>query len=156
MQFFNTYIRELGSEAISFPLQFTTKKLPNVPQLAVVYRPTSNKNQSGNYTLHIPHYTGNKSPNISPHTKGNHWAKYTCKDGASILVYCSSKAEAIRVARELNRYVKPKFKSSEKNPSTGYMEHEPNKVVKVKPVRADYYREGKKFNPHPDWRYYFR
>ena len=155
MQFFNTYIRELGADTVSFPLQFSTKKLPNVAQLALIYRPTNKQSQSGNYTLHIPQYTGNKNPKVSSHTKGNYWAKYTCKDNASILVYCSSKAEAIRVARELNRYVTRKYKSDEANPSTGYMEHEPNKVVKVKPIRADYYKAGTKFHPHPDWRKYF-
>jgi len=156
IQFFQTYIRQLDDELLTLPLQYTTKKLPGVAQLAIIYRPTSKSNESGNYTLHIPHYTGNKNPRFSSHTKGNHWAKYTCKDGASILVYCSSKAEAIRVARQLHRYVSKKYKSDEVNPSTGYMEHEPNKVVKVKPIRADYYQAGKKYNPDPDWRYYFR
>lgn len=136
-------------------MQFNTRVLPNISQLAVIYRPIERGNKSGNYTLHIPHYNGNKAPQISPHKKGNYWAKYTCKDGASILVYCSTKAEAVKVARELNRYVNAKYKSTQKNPSTGYMEHEPNKEIKVKPLRADYYKQGKKNQISPTWRYYF-
>ena len=154
IQFFNQYISK-NQEAVTLPLQYNTRVLPNISQLAIIFRPTSKKSKSGNYTLHIPHYSGNKSPNMSGHTKGNYWAKYTCKDGAGVLVYCNSKAEATKIAREMNRYVDSKYRSDSSNPATGYMAHEPNKIVKVKPIRADYYKEGKKNQIVPDWRYYF-
>ena len=153
IQFFNQYIDR--QEAVTLPLQYNTRVLPNISQLAVIFRPTSKESKSGNYTLHIPHYSGSKTPNISVHTKGNHWAKHTCKDGASILVYCKTEAEAVKIANQMNRYVDSKYKSSSSKPATGYMAHEPNKVVKVKPIRADYYKEGKKNQIIPDWRYYF-
>ena len=154
IQFFNQYVNR-QQFTVSLPLQYNTRVLPNIPQLAVIFRPTSKSNKSGNYTLHIPHYNGNKSPKISTHTKGNYWAKYTCKDGAPIMVYCSSKAGAVQLAREMNKYVESKYRSDELEPATGYMAHKPNKIVKVKPVRADYYKQGKKNHITPTWRYYY-
>lgn len=154
IQFFHHYIRN-EEMPLTLPLQYNTRVLPNISQLAIIFRPTSKKSESGNYTLHIPHYNGNKSPNISGHTKGNYWAKYTCKDGASILVYCQTEAEAVKIAKQMNKYVDSKYKADLIKPATGYMAHEPNKIVKVKPIRADYYKEGKKERVTPDWRYYF-
>ena len=156
MQFFAQYIQKTDDELLSLPLQFKTRVLPNIPQLAIIFRPTDKKIRTGNYTLHIPHYNGSKTPSISGHTKGNHWAKFTCKDGAGVMCYASSKATAIKIVTEMNRYVSRRYKSDQLKPSTGYMEHEPNKKVKVKPIRADYYKDGKKNNPVPDWKYYFR
>ena len=154
IQFFKNYVQ--SNETLSLPLQFNTRVLPTIPQLAIIFRATSKTNKSGNYTLHIPHYSGNKTPRISSHTKGNYWAKYTCRDNSSILVYCNTKAEAIKIAKQMNHYVERKYKSAQLNPSTGYMEHEPNKIVKVKPVRADYFPTGKQNNPYPEWRYNFK
>lgn len=156
IHFFRSYVANKEDEILSFPLQYQTHKLPNIAQLAVIFRPTDKYNESGNYTLHIPHYNGNRSPNLTKHTKGNHWAKFTCKDGAAVMAYCSSKAEAIRVVMEMNRYVDRQYKSNEAKPSTGYISHEPFKELKVKPIRADYFPTGKKKGEPPNWRFYFR
>lgn len=156
IQFFQSYINRNEDDILTLPLQYNTRVLPGISQLAIIYRPTSKESESGNYTLHIPHYSGTKTPKISGHTKGNHWAKYTCKDGASIMVYCNSEAEAIKIAKELNRYVERKYKSSEIKPATGHMNHKPNKVVKVTPSRADFYKNGKENNRLSDWKYYFK
>lgn len=155
MQFFANYIARRQDETLSLPLQFNTRVLPNISQLAVIFRPVDKKSRSGNYTLHIPHYNGSPSPRISGHTKGNHWAKITCKDGASIMVYCKVKAEAEQIAREMVRYVERRYKPDVIRPATGYMAHEPNKIVRVKPIRADYYAEGKKNQVVPTWRHYY-
>ena len=155
MQFFANYINKKTDDILTLPLQYQTRPLPGVPQLAIIYRPTAKSSKSGNYTLHIPHYNGSRTLNITPHRKGNHWAKFTCQDKSSILVYCSSKAEAVRVATELNRYVDKKYKSEQIKPSTGYMEHKPNKIIKVAPLRADFYQTGKANQTAPNWKYYF-
>lgn len=154
MQYFANYVNQRTDELLSFPAQFQTRVLPEIPQLAIIFRPVQ-ESRSGNYTLHIPHYNGNRIPRVSQHTKGNWWAKFTCQDKASIMVYGSSKTEAIRVATELNRYVELKYKSSQIKASAGFMEHKPNKKIKVKPVRADFYSTGKQNRITPDWRYYF-
>ena len=150
------YFAQLADPVISFPTQFQTRVLPEVSQLAIIFRPTDKNSRSGNYTLHIPHYNGIRTPNIPKYKKGNYWAKFTCTDKSSVIVYASSKAEAIRVAKSLNRYVKPKYKSDEIQPSTGFMAHTPFKELIVEPIRADYYPKGKQNRITPEWRYYFK
>lgn len=150
------YFNQLDKEEfpISFPAQFNTRVIPEIPQLAIIFRSVK-PSESGNYTLYIPHYNGNKSPKIPRYKKGNYWAKFTCTDKSSVIVYASSKAGAIRIATSLNRYVKTKYKSEQLKPSTGYMEHKPYKELNVKPVRADYYPRGKQDRIIPEWRHYF-
>jgi hypothetical protein len=155
MAFFKQYVDFADREALTLPLAIQTRVLPERAQLAVVFRPVDPKVRSGNYTLHIPHYNGNRSPSFSAHTKGNSWGKTTLKDGSSIMVYCSTKSEAEKTVKQLARYVETRYLPSPVLVATGEMPHKPFKVLRVSPHRADYYPEGRKNSHAPAWRHYF-
>ncbi len=140
----------------SFPEGWQIKKGENISQLAIIFRPEDKNNKSGNYLTHIPHYNGSSKPNIPSYRKGDFWARWRLADNSHIIVFASSKAESIRVIRNLERYVKPSFRTNE-TPwlVTGQASTGTYKTLKVKPVRADYYPKGKE-ELIPQWRYYFK
>ncbi len=156
--FFWLYLK--GIDAIS-SMPFQWQMLPEFdrPQLAVIFRVQERKNKSGNYTLHIPHYNGNRQPEIPEYTKGNWWARVILKDNSKLTVYAQTKTEAERVIDKLTHYIDRKYLVEHSKPSFGYMEHKPFKEIKVKPHRADFYSQGKKDSSGKrndiSWRYYF-
>ena len=123
-------------------------------QLIVVFRPSDPKNKSGNYSLSIPHYNGNKKPNIPSYKKGNHQAKVILKDNSKIVVNAATKAIAESVLKKLLKYVKSEYRTD--RISTGEIKSKIYKEVAVKPYRADYYQQGKENAiGGADWRIYF-
>lgn len=151
MQCFKDYIeRSTPQDLIAFPLSWSTKLHPEIPQLAIIYTSPDPKNRS-TYSLHIPHYNGSRNPRFKPHTKGNWWGIYKLRDGSRLTAYCYSKAEVERVIREMMRYVEKRYLPDSKKIPTGYMPHKPFKTIDVRPVRAQYYSKGKKNNRYPDW-----
>lgn len=152
MAFFKQYIDV--ENLLALPLIWQTNLMPGIPQLAIIFKPVEKKNYS-RYTLHIPHYNGNRSPNITSHTNGNFWGIYKLKDGSKLNAYGSSETEVSRTIREMMRYVGKKWLPDTKKIATGYMPHEPFKRIKLKPIRADYFPEGRKNNPYSEWSYYF-
>ena len=155
MLYFNHYIRadNKATDAIaSIPESWNLKAEGCRKQLAIIFRAVDQKNRSGNYTLHIPHYTGNRNPKITNYTKGNYWAQLTLSDNSHIQVNARTEAEALRVIRELQKYVQKKYLTDCLR--TGQYKNDPFKEIVVKPMRADYYPTGNK-NLQPEWKYYF-
>jgi hypothetical protein len=82
------------------------------PQLAIAYRPVERKKLSylryqGNGLLHIPHFDPKaEALKIPNYTIGQYSCKYTCKDGANIIVNASTEAGALEHVKALARYVK--------------------------------------------------
>ena len=156
MTYFKNYVDFVSREVLSLPLAMQTKTLTNRPQLAIVFRSTEPKSRSGNYTLHIPHYNGDRTPRITAHTKGNYWAIYRLKDGSPLKAYCSTATEAERTVREMIKLVNKRYLPDTKQIATGEIAHKPFKKLRVRPVRADYYPEGHHQGSVPKWRYYFK
>ena len=153
MTYFSNYLaKDLSA---TYPEGWQVKKGQNIPQLVIVYRSTEPKNKSGDYPLYIPHYNGSRSPNIPAYSKGDHWARWILKDNSRIIVNAKTEAEALRVIRRLEKYVERKFQTLE-TPwlTTGEAAKGTYKKIKVAPIRADYYPEGKQ-NGLPQWRTYF-
>ena len=83
------------AEAIaSLPINYNLPSTKNnIPQLAIVFR-AENKNRRGNYTIHIPHYNGNKSPNIESYLKGQFGSSVQLKDKSRITIFSNSHENA--------------------------------------------------------------
>jgi hypothetical protein len=152
MLYFSGYLER--DNVNSFPEGWEIKKGQNIPQLAIIFRDTNKNSNSGNYTLHIPHYNGDKTPKLPTYNKGDYWAKWILKDNSQLLVNGSTEAEAIRAISILEKQVETKFRT-DKIPwlKVGHYTTDTIKRIKVAPIRADYYPNGKE-NSYPKWRYY--
>lgn len=151
--YFSNYLN--AENVTSYPEGWLLKKGQDIPQLAIIYRDTDKKTRSGNYTLYIPHYNGDKTPNIPAYSKGDYWARWILKDNSQLLVNGKTEAEAIRVINKLESYVDRKFNTKEiTGLKVGRYIRGTVKEIKVAPLRADYYSEGKE-NAVPKWRHYF-
>lgn len=138
----------------SYPDGWQIKKGQNIPQLAIIYRDINKKSQSGNYTTYIPHFNGTKNINIPSYDKGDYWARWILKDNSQIIINARTEAEAIKVVKRLERYVEKKYQTPEQPwLTTGKLATGTIKKIKVAPIRADYYPEGKE-NSSPKWRKY--
>jgi hypothetical protein len=153
MLYFSSYLNT--DNVASYPEGWLVKRGQDIPQLAIIYRDTDKKSISGNYTLYIPHYNGNKQPNISNYQKGDYWARWILKDNSQLLVNGNTQAEALRVIEKLERLVEPKFQTDKiTGLKVGEYSKGTIKQIKVTPIRADYYAKGKA-NNFPNWRHYF-
>lgn len=152
MLYFSNYLAV--DRVNSYPQGWEMKKGQNIPQLAIIFRDTNKNSISGDYTLHIPHYNGNKAPNLPTYSKGDYWARWILKDNSQMLVNGKTEAEALRVINILERQVETKFRT-DKVPwlKVGHYSTGTIKQIKVAPRRADYYPNGKE-NSYPKWRYY--
>ena len=150
--YFSNYLdRELLA---SYPDGWQIKKGQNIPQLAIIYRDTSPQSNSGNYTTYIPHFNGNKNINIPSYNKGDYWARWILKDNSQIVINARTENEALKVIKRLEKYVEKKYQTPEKPwLTTGKTANGTYKKIKVTPIRADYYPEGKE-NNNPKWRKY--
>lgn len=152
MLYFSNYLND--DKIVSYPEGWEMRKGRDIPQLAIIFRDTNKKSISGNYTLHIPHYNGNKVPKLPTYSKGDYWARWILKDNSQIVVNGKTEAEALRVINILERQVETKFRT-DKIPwlKVGHHTTGTFKQNKVAPIRADYYSKGK-VNSYPTWRYY--
>lgn len=148
--YFSNYLAK--DNVVSSPDGWQIKKGQNIPQLSIIYRAISKNNKSGNYTLNIPHYNGQKNIKPPQYTKGKHWVRWVLKDNSHLIIHANSEAEAFRVIRKLEKYVNSKYRTKETDWTTkGIINSSRFKTVKVAPVYADYYAHGKE-NNHRDWR----
>ncbi len=81
--------------------------------------------------------------------------KYSLKSIGGNLKSFSLSAEALRVIRQLEKYVDSKYQTKEDfNLTTGKVAGTGFKEINVAPIRADYYAKGKTNNV-PNWKHYF-
>lgn len=153
MTYFANYLE--NDVIASYPEGWLIKRGQDIPQLAIIFRDQDKKSISGNYTLYIPHYNGDRTPKIGSYQKGNHWARWILKDNSQLLVNGNTQAEALRIIEKLEKLVSPKFKTDKiSGLKIGEYSKGTIKNIKVAPIRADYYAQGKT-NNFADWRYYF-
>ncbi|NJL51172.1 MAG: hypothetical protein HC930_01255 [Hydrococcus sp. SU_1_0] len=67
MHYFANYLAQ--NNIATLPDGWQIKKGQNIPQLAIIYRNSDKDSISGNYVLHIPHYNGIKTPNLSAYKR---------------------------------------------------------------------------------------
>ncbi|TYQ29431.1 hypothetical protein PseudUWO311_00605 [Pseudanabaena sp. UWO311] len=138
----------LNDRVLSVP-EYWQVRVGQKPQAAIVYREFKDgKFTNSCWTLHIPHYTGNKNskPNLSQYSKGESSAIYVCKDNSQLQVYASTEAEAKRLINQLEKYIDPKFRGD----IVKYGTRKGIKKTTVRPVRLDYYSTGQ-LSLSPDW-----
>jgi hypothetical protein len=83
LTYFREYISTLEVDAIAtLPDRWSIKRPNLIPELVIIFRNTTQKSRSGNYSLHIPHYNGNRNPIIFSYEKGN-WIGLKLKLGES-------------------------------------------------------------------------
>jgi hypothetical protein len=119
------------------------------PQAAIVYREFKDgKFTNSYYTLHIPHYNGNKKskPNLTQYEKGEASAIYICKDNSKLTVYASTEQEAKRLINQMEKHIDPKMRGDIVHTGT----RKGLKKTTVKPIRVDYYSTGQT-KLSPDW-----
>lgn len=121
------------------PEGFTLKPGFDRPQLLTTYRFVDDKKTCG--TLAIPHYNGPRNPRLPRYTKGDWQGKWILKDGSHLICYASTAREALRVVRELSRYVPAEFKTG--NP-TALQSTRKIKNRKVEPRKSVFFAEGHK------------
>lgn len=154
MLYFSNYLdRDL---AATFPESWQVQVGHDIPQLAIIFRNSDPKSKSGDYTTYIPHYNGNKNPKIKPYNHGDYWARWTLKDNSKIIVNAKTEAEAVKVVKQLEKYVERKYRTPELPwLVTGEAAKGTYKQFKAVPIRADYYPTGKKKGHYAEWRKYF-
>ncbi len=153
MHYFQIYVRKLkGVEAVAtVPEDYDIRVESKRPQLVIIYRATSKTNKSGNYSLVIPHYSGDRTPKIKPYTKGNHWAILVLKDNSKLVINGQSETESLNYLRDLKKFIDKKYLTNKIK--TGVYPNKPFKELTVKPIRADFYPKGKE-EMFPLWRHY--
>ncbi|NEP01253.1 MAG: hypothetical protein F6K58_21860 [Symploca sp. SIO2E9] len=136
----------------TIPEDWAVRVGANRPQLVIIYRAnTTKKQRTGNYTLTLPHYNGDKRPQLPTFKKGNWCGILRLKDNSQLKVNALSEAEAERVIKLLQRYLNRNFLPG--HLKIAKIRNSPYSEVEVKPLRADYYSKGRE-NAQPDWRYY--
>jgi hypothetical protein len=153
LTYFRDYISQLEGGAIAtLPDRWSIKPINDIPELVIIFRDTSKKSRTGNYTLHIPHYNGNKNPIVTSYDKGNYHGSLILKDNSRLEVNAKSDFEAKKVLNQLKKYVEPKYLNDEFHivPRKG----KKLKEFTAKPIRADYYPTGYG-DTVPKWRHYF-
>ena len=154
IQLFKDYIESTNKYVIAYPESYQLRAEVGRPQLAIIFSPTEKQYRNQQYVTHLPHYNGNRIPNIKSYYKGNFWAKVVLKDNSHIVVNGRTKTEAVNVVKHFLRSVNPKYSINSNFIKTGEYLGKPFKVMKMKPRRADFYSKGK-LQPSPDWQYYF-
>jgi hypothetical protein len=153
MTYFANYLE--NDVIASSPEGWLIKRGQDIPQLAIIFRDRDKKSISGNYTLYIPHYNGNRTPIIPTYQKGDHWARWIFKDNSQLLVNGNTESEAIRIIEKLEKFVEPKYQTDKiSGLKVGKYTKGTIKNIKVMPIRADFYSKGKTSNI-ADWRHYF-
>jgi hypothetical protein len=118
------------------------------PQLVIVFRPPG---AFTSYQLSIPHYNGDRTPDVPSYHKGRIRGEMVLKDGSQIAVNARTEGEAERMVRALLRYVPSRFKGS--NPIKIVKDPRSLNEVKVRPIYADFYPKGQLGGRQ--WRHYF-
>ncbi len=135
---------------LAIPEEWIMKPGFSIPQLVGIYRPDNVKNV-GNYTLTIPHYTGDRSPKLPRYTRGNTTVRWTLKDNSRVLVNVVSETEGRNLITQIKQYVNRKMWTDDIKVT------ERSKQVirrKYSPIRADYFKNGRS-DVTPTWRYYY-
>ncbi|NEQ78514.1 MAG: hypothetical protein F6K23_39315 [Okeania sp. SIO2C9] len=123
------------------------------PQLAIIYRPTLNREEyTGNYPIYIPQYNGHKNPKLPIFKKGNWHGILYLKDNSRLVINGVSATEAERVIKILQRYIISDYLPGVLKITQ--LKNAPYHEFEVQPIRADYYSRGRK-NAQPDWRCYY-
>ncbi|MEM7554081.1 MAG: hypothetical protein AAF378_08270 [Cyanobacteria bacterium P01_A01_bin.84] len=140
------------AEAIaSIPINWVLQPGNNIPQLAIIFR-APEKPRSGNYTIHIPHYTGARPLSIAGYTKGPYGVILELKDNSKITIYGNSHESAEGyIKKNLLKYVSSRYKTS----SFKRVTRKNVQVNKMVPYRADYFPLGSEQGAIPKWRHYF-
>ena len=155
MQFFNNYMNTKSAQVINaYPEDYQLRAEVDRPQLLIIFKPTRKDISNQQYVTTIPHYSGDRTPNIQPYYKGNHWARIKLKDNSHIRVNARTKSEATSTIRKYIQLVDIKYKPSEDTLTTGEYASNPFIEARLVPYRADYYSRGKK-GAYPDWQYNF-
>ncbi|NJM57988.1 MAG: hypothetical protein HC857_11895 [Synechococcales cyanobacterium RU_4_20] len=76
---------------VATPMSWALKPGASRPQLAIIYRP---EGRYSNHTLHIPHYGGDRTPNLPSYQKGSILGYWVLADGSKLQVYASTEREA--------------------------------------------------------------
>lgn len=137
-----------------YPEDYQVRPEVSRPQLIVIFKPIKKSISNDQYSISIPHYNGNRTPNIKGYTKGNFWARAVLKDNSHIIVNARSRTESITLIKKLLRLTNPKLRTSLDAIKIGEYVHRPFKVIRVSPVRADYFPKGK-LSPYPKWQHFF-
>lgn len=153
LTYFREYISEWKGDALAtLPERWNIKPTNDIPELVIIFRDKNKKSKSGNYSLHIPHYNGNKNPNITSYDKGNWRGCLILKDNSRLEVNAKSESEAKQVINQLKKYVETKYLTDDLHVSP--RKGKQIKEITVRPIRADYYPTGYG-DLNPNWRHYF-
>jgi len=100
-------IQGAGNPAI--PATWALRPGSDRPQLVVRYR-AQNKSAS-THTLHVPHYSGPRTPKFPDYDAGQWLGIWTLSDGSKLQVYAATEREAGVMMRALSKGVPRKFKT---------------------------------------------
>ncbi|BDA73063.1 hypothetical protein CAL7716_072290 [Calothrix sp. PCC 7716] len=152
--FFWTNLGNLNNKidaVASIPVSWVITPGSSIPQLAIVFRAKEAK-RSGNYTIYIPHYNGNRNPVIKPYTKGEYGYVFECKDNSKMIIYANShKSAEAYIKNNLLEYVDKRFLPGIGKP----IKRAGIKKNTMQPYRADFYPNGASEGERPIWRHYF-
>ncbi len=151
IQLFQAIYGETGG-SVAFPEWWPIRVGADRPQLVICYR--SDDKEKRRFQISIPHYSGDRSPNIPSFKKGSHFARYCLKDNSKLIVYAASESEAERVCRQLYGYVSSRYRAASSQPSTGITRSNNFKEVRAIPLFADFFPHGQQSGR--EWRAYLQ
>jgi hypothetical protein len=135
----------------SFPIGWTLKPGDNIAQLAIIYR-VKEKPRSGNYSIYIPHFTGNKSLSIPSLFKGSFGVVLELKDNSKITIYAKNHDYG---KDYISKHLMPLVNKNYRTNNYKFI-HRKNIVPgTMQPLRGDYYPGGRDGESRPQWRHYF-
>lgn len=140
-----------GIPIATMPERWEGRVGANIPQLAIVWRPSGKKTS---YQICIPHYNGDRNPKIPSYHKGSYRGTLTLTDNSKLVVNAKSEREAFRVIQVLHRYIQPKFLVG-REPEIIKVKGPGFKEARVVPIVADFYPHGQIKEGNPLWRKYF-
>ena len=135
-----------GKTVASLPYFFETKHDPKLPQLAIVFKSAKANRKSGNYTLYIPWYNGNKNPNIPGYEKGQYQSTLHLIDATFVTINAVTETEGEKWLEAIKKYIRP-AKLTGAYITTTKRKGKKLIVENMIPFYADYYPRGVNSEP---------
>lgn len=136
---------------VTVPDRFKTRVPDARPQMVILYREVGPK-ANGYYQVVVP-WAGNTKPNATTYKKGDKMTIYEMADSSKIVVNAFTQAEGERVIKAFLPLI-PIDKRKGAHFTTS-CRSDKLKTITVKPVRADYYKQGLAGSLQPDKRHYY-
>jgi len=142
-----------------FPIGWELRPEYHRPQLALFFREQliNGKLAAGRWPIHIPHYSGEVRPKLSPipaFTRGSYEGILTLADNSKVTIHANSEALVLSLLDQVQAWINPVMLSGSYIKAGKLRKGEPLKEAYLIPWVCKFYSQGAK-KQNPDWVGYF-